>query len=1774
MRIIRGMKICPKKSFPVICLITIITLLSACESGPKPKTKESLRSDISNTQLGSIDYDSINGILVKFKGFVSSAEQQVVLQEVGLKEVQTYSFIPGLVYAEPSTSGPILEAIQALKQHDNVAYAEPDFVLSFRDVVSETLFSEISSTKNKLSQRTIEESSRFRLSDNDSRITKVAILDTGSSVAHNELSQNMWVNVKEIPLNNIDDDHNGWVDDIYGWNFADNHNNILDDNNRGTHVAGIITGKINDFNVSIDDDIKLVTLKIYNKDGYGTLSYVLGAFDYMVKNGVSLSNNSWSISYDSYALKDAIQQLYSYDHLLVFAAGNNGEDIDSSPTYPISYAFSNVLAVSALNETGTSANFSNYGISTVHLSAPGSNIRSTGDTSSYISLSGTSAASAFVTGVAARALHTYKKFSAQNLKSWLLENAQQRSSLATTNNTSSHLSNLPRLVKILDPSAVVDVPQTPPTNTDGDAGNNSSTPILGVNSADVAVGSSVKLDVKGGTAPFTWTIDNSSLGYVDEQNLFHAESLGSVSIYLTDSNNLMSNAITLQIIPMKIIPENISQLTLQQRINISALGGVPPYDWSISDNTIATISVNPIDDAEVELTPIKTGIVTLTLTDSLGNTASIENIEISIPSLMVSPSIMNLAAGETAQINVFGGSSPYQFTSLDDAIATVDLGGFVTAKTTGSTAISVTDADGQVSNISVNISGDLTINAVRRIIAINESLQIETNGVEGVLSWGSSDSAVISVDNTGLLTAHAPGFASINVFDETGRSGSVLIEARQLTLSSSTVSLSVGEPVIKLTVSGGSAPYTWASENDQIVGISQDGWLTAIAPGVTNISAVDADGFSVSKEFTILPAPLTVNQSNLTLAIGDTSQLVLSGGAGNYRWSSTDESIITVDNTGLVTAVALGSSEIHVSDSNGDNVTIVVQVKNIGLAVATTRLLVTDPAMLIAVSGGSEPYTWVVSNTNIASVDNLGWITPVAPGLVTVTVTDSNSMSAAIDITIDATALSITPANVILDINQSQQFTALGGDKNYSWASDNNSIISINEAGLAQAIAVGKSSIILTDGIGQSVSASIDVRQLIISAATNNVTVGEPALVLSVDGGVEPYTWSSDDPSIASVSNSGMLTPISAGNVNITVTDTDGISTDFLMTVTDPILSVSTNNLLLAVGERYLLNAIGGEGNYVWSNSDPSIATVDNTGVVSAVAAGSATITLMDSTGESINIYVEVREINISASTTNLSVGQSGLQLRALGGMAPYTWVSDNSTILDVDQNGLVSALSAGSATISVTDQDGFSGSLVFSVGNSLSVNQSNATLTIGNSITLVASGGAGGYSWTSNNSSIASVTVSGEISAVSAGTATITVTDSMGQSADVVIDVSNSLSISSSNTTLLVSDPVLQINASGGIAPYVWSVNDTSRASINSSGLLTPLAAGMVTVTITDANSNTASLDININVENLTINTTNVLLAPGETYQLTAAGGDANYSWSSNNSSIAAVNSTGRISANSVGSVTIILSDGSGQNVFINVEIREVFVNASSTNVQFGNTLVLSASGGSAPYLWHSSNSSIASVNSSGLLTANGAGSVTVTVTDADGFSGNIAISVSAPNLTISQSSGLIGIDNNLQLNANGGDGSYSWSSSNNSVASVSSSGRVTGNGVGTTTITVRDGLGTSRTANIEVRNVTLSGATSITVGDPSIQISASGGGGSYSWSSSNNSVASINNSGQVTAVAAGSATITATDGAGFSGSISISVSAAPVVAGGGDTGGDTGGGDTGGGGTGGGGR
>ena len=195
----------------------------------------------------------------------------------------------------------------------------------------------------------------------------IGVIDTGVDRTHPDLAANIWTNPGEIAGNGLDDDGNGYVDDVHGWDFVNGDNDPMDDHGHGTHCAGTIAG-IGDNGIGVAGvcwSARIMALKFLDAGGYGTTSDAVLAVEYATANGARLTSNSWGRHGYSAALYDAIAAARDAGALFIAAAGNDGVNNDLSPHYPSSYDLSDIIAVAATDRNDGLANFSCYGAASV-----------------------------------------------------------------------------------------------------------------------------------------------------------------------------------------------------------------------------------------------------------------------------------------------------------------------------------------------------------------------------------------------------------------------------------------------------------------------------------------------------------------------------------------------------------------------------------------------------------------------------------------------------------------------------------------------------------------------------------------------------------------------------------------------------------------------------------------------------------------------------------------------------------------------------------------------------------------------------------------------------------------------------------------------------------------------------------------------------------------------------------------------------------------------------------------------------------------------------------------------------------------------------------------------------------------------------------------------------------------------------------------------------------------------------------------------------------------
>jgi subtilisin family serine protease len=392
-------------------------------------------------------------VLVKFKKGVAESSKGKALGRVGgnikekvLTKMMQRSGDDGFYIVHTPMS--VLEAVGKMKADEDVEYAEPNYIYTLDAATNDTYVANGSlwgmDASNPNGSRA---SIAWSNGHTGSASVIVGVIDEGIQTNHPDLAGQIWINPFDA-LDGIDNDGNGYIDDINGWDFDGNNNSVYDGGTRGslddhgTHVAGTIGAKANNGQgvAGMNWNITIISTKFLGRRG-GTTANAVKAVDYLndlkTRHGLNIvaSNNSWGGGGFSQALSDAVDRANARNILFIAAAGNGGSDQvgdnnDAVASYPSNLPQANVISVASITSSGAKSSFSNYGATKVDIGAPGSGIWSSSAFNLYESYSGTSMATPHVTGAAALFAASNAGASAATIKAAILNNATPTASLA------------------------------------------------------------------------------------------------------------------------------------------------------------------------------------------------------------------------------------------------------------------------------------------------------------------------------------------------------------------------------------------------------------------------------------------------------------------------------------------------------------------------------------------------------------------------------------------------------------------------------------------------------------------------------------------------------------------------------------------------------------------------------------------------------------------------------------------------------------------------------------------------------------------------------------------------------------------------------------------------------------------------------------------------------------------------------------------------------------------------------------------------------------------------------------------------------------------------------------------------------------------------------------------------------------------------------------------------------------------------------------------------
>jgi subtilisin family serine protease len=380
-----------------VIILFLAALLGAAVAAPASaeaggSTPEAARS----TWADAGDY--VPGeLIVRFDtartGARAKASAKAAVATVGGRVAATYDHVePGLQRVVLDKGVNVTKAAAELEARDDVVYAEPNYRIEAAVTPNDSRLGEQYGLNNTgqtikgvagTADADIDATEAWNVITGSSSVV-VAVMDTGVAYDHPDLAPNMWTNTKEVAGNGIDDDRNGYVDDVRGWDAVANDNDPVDENGHGTHVAGTIGARANNDTAGAGKKdvagvawkVRLMSVRVLDEVGKGTIVDLIEGIDYAKANGARIANLSLSTWNYSAAMQDAIQRASNIT--FVVAAGNDSLELaDAAVNYPCSLPASNIVCVAATDNRDRLAKFSNWSSSTVDVAAPGVNVLST-----------------------------------------------------------------------------------------------------------------------------------------------------------------------------------------------------------------------------------------------------------------------------------------------------------------------------------------------------------------------------------------------------------------------------------------------------------------------------------------------------------------------------------------------------------------------------------------------------------------------------------------------------------------------------------------------------------------------------------------------------------------------------------------------------------------------------------------------------------------------------------------------------------------------------------------------------------------------------------------------------------------------------------------------------------------------------------------------------------------------------------------------------------------------------------------------------------------------------------------------------------------------------------------------------------------------------------------------------------------------------------------------------------------------------------------------------
>ena len=1086
-------------------------------------------------------------------------------------------------------------------------------------------------------------------------------------------------------------------------------------------------------------------------------------------------------------------------------------------------------------------------------------------------------------------------------------------------------------------------------------------------------------------------------------------------------------------------------------------------------------------------------------------------------------------------------------------------------KQTVTVTISGATASFQITVLPIEVT-DITLSKDELTINKGESAVLTAtvspdNATDKTVTWASDDESVATVDSEGKVTAVSVG--SCNVTATAGEKSAkckitVMSPASEITVSDKTVSLHSGDTKQLTTVL---APddctdtVSWSSSNEEAATVDENGLVTALKPGKTVITAAAASGVIDTCTVTVdAPAKnISFENEEVSINIGETLKLKAivdpEFTTDTISWSSSNSDICTVDEDGNITGFGKGSAVITATATSGTKGSCTVNVNSPALSITLnkteTKIEYGESETLTAElfpTDSNDTVTWTSSDTSVCVVNDNGTVRAVKPGKATITATTGSGKTATCDVTVilSATSITLSETDVTLKKGNTKQISytlnpSVATDK-VTWSTSDSSIAYISsdyKGYYINAVGHGTATITATtdSGVAATCKVTVYVEATSVSLKQSKITLdkGKTAQIELV-----PYPdyarvsitscYVYEGSNIVSVTNDGVITALNPGTETIYVsTSSGGNSLKCTVTVKSPATDIKLDKTAVTIAKdrTYSLSAKLTPSNSTdsvsYASSNTAIATVSSKGVITAVAKGTAVITAMTTSGKTATctVTVSLPSTSVTLNKTQVSI-YTGKTYALKATMAPtdttdnVTWTSTNTDIASVDENGVVTAMTQGSAKIIARTTSGETAVCTVKAiapATSVKLNKTAVSVNKGSTYSLKAtinpSDSYDTVKWSSSNTKIATVTSSGVVKGITKGTATITVTTGSGKKATCKVTVKiPSTSVKLSKTAIMVNKgKTYTLKATMSPADTTdtvkWTSSNTKIATVSAKGVVKGVAKGTVTITATTTSGKKATCKVTVKIPatSVKLSKTAVTVNKGKTYTLKATlgpnGSNDTVKWKSSNTKVATVSSSGVVKGIAKGTATITVTTGSGKKATCKVTVKEIKakgikLNKTSATVSKGKTLTLKAtlnpSNTTDKVTWKSSNTKVATVSASGVVKGVKHGTCTITAT-INGKKATCKITVpkvKTTKVSLNKTSANINTGKSVTLsctiNPSNSDEGCKWTVSNSSIATIKTNGKkctVTGKKAGTVTVTVTSG-GKKATCKVKVTKVT----------------------------------------------------------------------------------------------------